>query len=108
MRTYLGNRVDGGVGMQAIWVEDGEDTRPLKIKPSMGIYNHASEFNWGYPGSGPAQTALAILYDVTGQKKASERLHQNFKRAYVAGWGAHWRISETEIRAWLLANSVTL
>ena len=51
--------------------------------------------------------ALSILYDCTGDKELSERLHQDFKRTYVAGWGTEWRITETEVRAWLLAKGGT-
>jgi hypothetical protein len=42
------------------------DGKPLAIKPSQKVHNHASEFNWGYGGSGPGQLALAVVLKLTG------------------------------------------
>ena len=50
----------------------------------MAINHSPDGFNWGYEGSGPAQTALAILLEVTGNEKLSAELHQEFKRQYLA------------------------
>jgi hypothetical protein len=49
------------------------------------LYNHSPDgFEWGYPGSGPAQLALAILADHLGDDEQAINLHQRFKWAVVA------------------------
>lgn len=53
-------------------------------------------FEWGYEGSGPAQLALAILAEATGDKDYTLAHYQAFKRAYVASlhrikpWTLRW------------------
>lgn len=68
--------------------------------PSLAIRNHSpSGFEYGYAGSGPAQSALAILLHVLGRRNAeedgggiwgwpggdAERLYQDFKFEFIAG-----------------------
>lgn len=57
----------------------------LDIKPSIKVWNHSSEFNWGYGGSGPAQLSLAILLTYIPRQFAV-KLHQKFKFKVVASW----------------------
>lgn len=53
--------------------------------PSQAIYNHSPDgFAWGYAGSGPSQLALAILFDVTGDRVFALRNYQEFKRRFIA------------------------
>ena len=79
-----------------------KDGKPLSPKPSQKLFNHSPNgFQWGYGGSGPAQLALALLLDVTDDPELSVRLHQNFKRALVAGWGDQWEINTEEIQNWI-------
>lgn len=47
------------------------------------VYHSPGGFHWGYGGSGPAQTALAILLALFDEKKALE-LHQGFKWNVIA------------------------
>lgn len=56
----------------------------LSPRQSLRVYNHSTEFNWGYSGSGPAQLALAILLEFT-DKKTAITLHQTFKSEIIAG-----------------------
>jgi len=65
-----------------IWVNDTEITPERSQK----IYNHSCEFNWGYMGSGPAQTALAICYHVFRSERRAVDLHQLFKANHVSTW----------------------
>jgi hypothetical protein len=65
----------------------------VPLRRSLAVWNHSpTGFEWGYGGSGPAQTALAILLDYTGGKRNfCERFHQWFKefhtaRVNKAGW----------------------
>jgi hypothetical protein len=70
--------------------------------PSLKVWNHSpTGFEWGYGGSGPAQLALAILLDVTGDAELAQDHYQRFKAQHVAGWGSSWSITEAEVRAWL-------
>ena len=106
--TYRGEYQNSNGGVDRIItitrkVEPDGIPEPLPIKPSMQIYHHSSEFNWGYHGSGPAQTALALLIDVTHDPMESVIRHQDFKREVVAAWpqGGGWEITASAIKDWL-------
>ena len=80
------------------YVRGGE----LDPKQSQELYNHSPDgFNWGYHGSGPAQLALALMLDATGDKKLSLRWHQSFKTQFVATWGDDWLIDDESIKMFL-------
>ncbi len=73
----------------------------LLPEASQEVYNHSpGGFEWGYGGSGPAQLALALLLDATGDEAVAVRYHQEFKEAFVAGWTIRWRIDAGIIRRW--------
>jgi hypothetical protein len=81
------------------------DGKPLSPKLSQLIRNHSPDgFNWGYAGSGPAQLALAILLDVTGDADLAAGHFQAFKRQFVGGWGERWEVTEAQVREWLAAE----
>jgi hypothetical protein len=63
------------------------DGKRLSLKRSLSVWNHSpTGFEWGYGGSGPAQSALAILLDFTQHKRDfCERFHQDFKWKYIGG-----------------------
>ena len=74
----------------------------LDIKPSLKIFKHSpAGFEWGYLGSGPAQLALAILLDATGDKAVATAFYQKFKTEVVATWGNTWQMSRSEVNNWL-------
>ena len=100
MATYRGYRYqDSG---ELVVTKDGESLSPA---PSQKVWNHSPDgFQWGYGGSGPAQLALALLLDVTGDPDLSANLHQRFKMEYVAGWGEYWEFSTEGIQAWVDKN----
>ena len=84
--------------------QDNIETRQyeLPLEPSLKLFNHSPNgFQWGYEGSGPAQLALAILLDLTGDPDLSVRLHQDFKRALIATSSSRLLIIEPDIRDWL-------
>jgi len=59
----------------------GKDfNHPLDPQPK--LFQHSSEFNWGYAGSGPAQLALAIAADICSPRDAC-RIHQALKFSLV-------------------------
>ena len=100
MKTYKGKFVDEGVGGQAIMV-DKDGTRTYALKH---VVRHSPDgFNWGYGGSGPADTALSILTDCVG-KDVAEAFYQEFKFDFVAGWGTSFEITEDEIKDWLASK----
>ena len=95
---YSGHRDGDGAGAQPV-LRDGLFLSPL---PSQKIWNHSPDgFNWGYNGSGPAQLALALLYDVFPDRDICLRFHQAFKRDHVANFSSVWEITDIEIRNWL-------
>lgn len=96
-RTVLVDQEQGGI-------------KPLSPKPSQKLHEHSPDgFNWGYGGSGPAQLALALLLDVTGDPGLSLRLYQTFKQeviAVAAEQERSWHISEDGIRRWIGTHSL--
>lgn len=58
--------------------------KELSPRQSQKVLNHSpGGFNAGYTGSGPAQTALAILLELMDRKEAV-RYHQSFKNQFLA------------------------
>lgn len=86
-------------------IEDGKNFTGRSILdpgPSQKIANHSPDgFQWGYGGSGPAQLALALVLDATGDKNRAQMVYQDFKEAFVALWGDQWQITQAEIVAWV-------
>ncbi len=84
---------------------EGDDAKPLDPKPSQALRNHSPDgFEWGYAGSGPAQLALAILLDYTGDAATALRHYQTFKAEIIAGLpreSGSWQISGAEIQRFL-------
>jgi hypothetical protein len=78
---YVGTRTKQGCKVEK--VAEGQDTEPLNLR--LDLWNHSpTGFEFGYGGSGPAQTALAILADATGNDRLAVVLHQQFKWDFVA------------------------
>lgn len=78
-KVYFGKRTSA-IGAQRIKVLAVEKEYDLPH-----IEKHSPDgFNWGYGGSGPADTALSILTDFLGDQDQAERFYQDFKCAFVA------------------------
>lgn len=73
-------RLDAGIpGNKRGWIR-------LSPAESLRLRNHSpSGFEWGYGGSGPAQTALALLLDFTRDPKAALANYQDLKSSVIAG-----------------------
>lgn len=101
-KAYLGSRT---ADRRCIVIVKDEEGQPhnLGLNRSLKIWNHSPDgFEWGYGGSGPAQLALAILLDYTGDAELASRLHQDFKRDVIATLPDDaWTINGTEIDTWL-------
>lgn len=70
------------------------------LDPRYDLRNHSPDgFAWGYGGSGPAQLALALLADATGDDELAQRHYQDFKFAVVARWPmtGNFEMTDTEI-----------
>src|SRR5262245_11238444 len=77
MKTYLGER-DPKTRECRVWIVCDGEAEPLPWR--LDLANHSpTGFEWGYAGSGPAQLALAILVDATGDDLLALPLHQRFK-----------------------------
>jgi hypothetical protein len=74
---------------------------PLPL--GLEVWNHSPDgFEWGYAGSGPAQLALALLLDATGNVATARECHQQFKREIVGKLDRDcWMLTETDILGWL-------
>lgn len=76
-KTYRGERDKKGRVRVIV------DNRVLPLR--LDLVNHSPDgFEWGYAGSGPAQLALALLADATGDDERAIRMHQPFKFKVVA------------------------
>jgi hypothetical protein len=82
MRTkFVGTRTAES-HCQVVKVTDQGET---PLNPRLDLANHSpTGFEIGYGGSGPAQTALAILADITSNDRLAVALHQSFKWEFVA------------------------
>lgn len=101
MKIYKGRRLSleqGAIFDVAVVVT--VDNKPLKHH-----FRHSPDgFNWGYGGSGPADLARSILWDLIGLEPYPG-LYQTFKWKVVAKWGDVWQINSEEIQKWISENS---
>ena len=99
--NYQGDRTGRGITVTAVREENGSTDEPLQ--PRTDLLNHSpTGFDWGYPGSGPAQLALALLADLTGDGEYAVRNHQEFKSDVVAViLHDKWTILGQEIQGWV-------
>ncbi len=64
-------------------IDEHGKTRQLDLR--LDLANHSpTGFCWGYGGSGPAQTALAILADYFGEDRLALAYYQQFKNRVIA------------------------
>lgn len=103
MIVYKGVRDTSGTA-HVVKCHPGRDVMPrLALKRSLKLRGHSpTGFEWGYGGSGPAQLALALLLDVTGDKALALEHYQDFKWQVVANL-AHegWNLPDADIQDWL-------
>lgn len=91
--------ITGHADIRAIII-NGKQITPER---SLALVNHSpTGFNWGYHGSGPAQTALAILLEFTDQDTAL-KLYQDFKRDIIASFKSDqdFRLANRDVNYWL-------
>ncbi len=96
-RTYVGERDKRG--MCHVWVI-GEDGDAFGLPLRLDLRNHSpTGFEWSYLGSGPAQLALALLADATGNDVVATKSYQHFKRAVISVLPRNktWRLTQDDI-----------
>jgi hypothetical protein len=102
MKHYTGVRTESGCIVCVTEIRDpAMTTRPLD--PRHDLRNHSPDgFEWGYGGSGPAQLALAILADYTGDDEQALRLYQSFKHRVIGRFdGDLFALRDQQIDAFL-------
>lgn len=73
--------IKGEYDTRIIWLNGKE----LDPEYSLNIYSHSQEgYDWGHTGDGTAQLALAILLELTANKKISIILHHLFKTDFLS------------------------
>ena len=103
VRSEDGERQSEGTEPLVLAWESGHP-RPLDPAPSQALRNHSpSGLEWGYAGSGPAQLALAILLDCTGDEDEAVEHYQTFKSAFIAPLGRDeaWEIAARQVEEFL-------
>ena len=77
--------------------------RPLDWQASFALRNHSptAGIEWGHPGPGPAQLALALLLQITDRTTALT-FYQRFKDAVIARIrDDRWTLTITDVLDWL-------
>jgi len=96
MKMYVGYRSKRGCAVFII----GHDGDSRRLPLYRNIVNHSPDgFEWGYGGSGPAQLAFALCYDVIGDVEIARQVYQEFKRRHIATIRprGNWHMSEQTV-----------
>jgi hypothetical protein len=97
MTKYIGMRRDDGHAMVSI-VDDKTGCASALDSGFRYLNKSPTGFNWGYPGSGPAQLAFAILLDHYGSPGPALLFFQDFKEQVIAMLNTdRWELSTAEV-----------
>jgi Family of unknown function (DUF6166) len=79
------------------------DNEILSLEPSKMLHPSDATFEWGYFGSGPSQTALAILFDATDDGPNSLKYYNEFKAEFIAtaDYYLGFTLLQSQIIVWL-------
>lgn len=82
-RVYYGERGADGA-CRVYYIDDKRERTVLPLR--LDLENKSpTGFGWGYAGSGPAQLALALLANATGDDARAIASYQAFKFRFVVG-----------------------
>lgn len=84
---------------------------PAEVALRTDVRKHSLQPNWGYPGSGPSQTALAVLYDFLGERHAEVigKLYMSFKDEVIATHDEdEWTLPQADIEQWFSEAGIDL
>lgn len=106
-RYYVGFREPGAIGPARVDKCDKVNDY-VALDPRFDLANHSPDgFQWGYPGSGPAQLALALVADATGDDELAMRTYQRFKSEIVVGLPDRWILEAGNIADFALSLDKT-
>lgn len=91
MKRYVGGRSLAGAQVTV-------DGKPLDPRYDLKRLSPTG-FEWTYEGNGPAQLALALLADHTGDDSQALALYDRFMRAVVAELDNSWELTSADIEA---------
>jgi len=76
----------------------------IPIEARQGLFNHSPDgFEWGYGGSGPTQSALAILAHYTKNDDFALKFRYEFKNKFIATAPREgFKITSEEIDLWIV------
>lgn len=96
-KIYKGTNT--GAGPQSVIVINGEYQHPLRHR----MRHSPDGFQWQYGGSGPADLARSILFDLLGKQRESfiNSIYQEFKRKFIETAGKDLEIKAEDIDKWL-------
>jgi len=107
MKSYIASRINGE---PVVYVHRPDKVR-YQLRPgrSLKIVNHSpTGFEWGYGGSGPAQLALSILLDITGDREVACSHYQQFKWDFIEpATEAGFTLTEPQIHDWLKSRQTS-
>lgn len=89
MKTYTGERTLDGI---RVCVDD----QPLDPRHDIKLLSDG-DFEWAYEGTEPAQLALAILADHTGDPERALQYHDAFMREIIANLDNDWELTSDDI-----------
>jgi Family of unknown function (DUF6166) len=103
--AMLEPRIYNGVRNKKVGSTIFRDGVPIPLSVSLKVRAHSPDgFEWGYGGSGPAQTALAILLDLFAKDVAAS-LYQQFKFDVISKIKEDtWTLRASEIVLWVSAR----
>ena len=103
-KSYAARRNAMGTIVE-VWIcsEGGNRVRSYPLPLRLDLADHSpTGFEWGYAGSGPAQLALAILADLTGEDIYSKARYQQFKFDMIVDLPSlGWTRGEGRFREWV-------
>ncbi len=102
-RTYHGTRNSLGCSVRVSQSRGGEDPVEYSLPERQDLSRHSpSGMAWGYPGSGSAQLATALLADLTGDGEYAVKRHQELKRDIIARiLNDLWTIHGEDLAGWV-------
>lgn len=105
MGAYVGG--EDGEGRLRVWFE--ADDGPARDVEQAAIGNPQG-LSWGYDGTGPANTALSILLDITKDRSIAETWHFEFRSDVVAGLQVDqpFRLERGAVEVWLATRGVAV
>ena len=103
--VYHGRRGPDGCHVRVSCSDDPHFSYPLPVRRD--LVNHSpTGFEWGFPGSGPAQLALALLARATDDHRLALDLYQAFKAEVVTSIvEEEWTLPQGFILRWVVSKT---